>query len=282
MVDRFVAFGHALNQEDPTRPITFHGIENGGYCTKRDDIQIVNLHYPPRDQLADWRKTFGGRPVILGEFYAGEGVRCDQSRNPDPAAAGEAEDIMAKYYADEINYAKGRDLPGIMVHNLMQQGFFCPSSREKLGPWADRFKDPLTQYTSFWWGETVRADWPAESGEGFRPRMVSCVWGPINFFDPKRVERTPNKVFDAIAGAFRPMPPLAATLPPEVVVEVPGGAGVNVMMAPLDGQPGGPVGVKADANGRAWFALDLPGRYRVTAEVEGRVLAAAVATKASP
>jgi len=270
-LDTFIGFQSLIQSVDLSgRPVNSHG--NQAYRTDTR-FQVVSMHYPYLPLLDNWQTVYGGRPVQLGEFYAGESTRCDMSRSTNSETAASAETTMADNYTYQINYARNRNLPSIGMHNLLQQGFFCSASLDKMGPWSDIFHQPLSSYTDYWWDEYIPVIWPSQSGIGYRPLNVSArSAGPINWFDPTRVESTPNKVFDAAKNSFRSMPALKSTLPPEVIVTVINGANVNVFVTPLDNQPVSPFGVKADSAGKAWIVIKMAGRYRVSAIVNGQTL----------
>jgi hypothetical protein len=121
--------------------------------------------------------------------------------------------------------------------------------------------------------------WPAQSGFDARidpfGRGTQEAWGKaalyLNWCDPSQpvCRPTPTAVwwnarYEDLTG--RKVGPLAATRVPEVIVAVhscnePVSEGY-VVVEPLQGQALEPYGVMLDPDGRAWFVLPEPGRYR--------------------
>ncbi|MBM4083976.1 MAG: hypothetical protein FJ272_04225, partial [Planctomycetes bacterium] len=277
MVDRFVAFGRALNEEDPTRPVTFHGVENGGYCSLRDDIQIINLHYPGDPKVKDWRKQWGGRPCVNGEFqnypvlFAMSG--------PEAAKSAEAVDQMCKHVAHWTAYYREIQLSGALHFLPYMVGLFTTADRSLMGPWGDLLPDPAKfQAVKEGWmkgsvhiSATAPIPWPSLSGPGIKCERLLTGTGNrslINWFDPQRPVITPNKTYDAFAGCWDKMPPLNPERAAEAIVTVTRAAkplaNAAVLARPLDGQSTHPMGVMSDPAGTAWFVFQEPGRYEIT------------------
>jgi hypothetical protein len=278
MVDRFVAFGRAVNEEDPTRAVTFHGVENGGYCTKRNDVQIVNLHYPNDEKLKDWKKKWGGRPCVNGEFqnypvlFAMSG--------PDAAKSAEAVEQMCKYIAHWTTYYRQIELSGALHFLPYMVGLFTTADRSLMGPWGDLLPDParLPAVKEGWMkgsvhlSATVPIPWPSLSGPGIKCECLLTGSGNrsiINWFDPDRPSITPNKAYDALARCWEKIPPLNPERASEVIVTVTDSSkqklqNAAVIVRPLDNQATNPIGVMTDPNGTAWFVFQEPGRYEIS------------------
>lgn len=278
-VDRFVAFGAALNDEDPTRPITFHGMGNGGYCTTRDDIQIVNLHYPSGARLQGWKEKWGGRPCINGEFQA-IGLPFDLS-GPDPKKSAEAVDQMCEYIRGWTSYYEEIQLSGALNFVPYKSGLFTTANRSLMGPWGDLLPDPTTAPLikegqgagNVALAVMVPISWPSLSGPGIKCERLVTGSGSvnrslINWFDPLRPAITPNKAYQAFAENWGKMPALPERRVPEVIVEVtrPGEpvAGLPVVVRPIGAGLPVPRGAITDPNGRAWLVLQEAGAYEIS------------------
>ena len=277
MVDRFVAFGKALNEEDPTRPITFHGVENGRYCTKRDDIEIVNLHYPGSDRVSDWNEKWGGRPCINGEFQNYPVLFA--MTGPDAQKSAEAVDKMCEYVKSWTSYYDEIELSGALNFLPYMCGLFTTADRSLMGPWGDLLPDPATKKpaASGWrkgsvgLSEWVPISWPSLSGPGIkceRLRVGSGHLSMINWFDPSRPSITPNKAYQAFADYWHKMPPLNSRRAPEVIVTVTRGgepvAGLPVIAR--SAMMGGPTprGAITDPDGAAWLIFQDAGDYAIS------------------
>jgi hypothetical protein len=150
---------------------------------------------------------------------------------------------------------------------------FCTSDPKKMGPWAKELLAGPGSYNPNRWylphsrGATIDIPWPAHSGRGVRvPWLYTGTQaGNINFFDPSRVEFTPNDVYDAFKNAFLPMPPIEGTLGGEIIVTAPTENAVWPIWAtrPNDAAL---LGVLPDAKGRAWFVLNDIGPVTFTAD----------------
>ena len=276
MVDRFVGFGRALNEEDPTRPVTFHGVENGGYCTKRDDIQVVNLHYPPKGRVKEWKHKWDGRPCIDGEFqnypvlFAMSG--------PDAQKSGEAVDKMCEYVKSWTSYYDEIELSGALNFLPYLCGLFTTADRSLMGPWGDLLPDPGTapvsksgwRKGSVGMGVWVPITWPSRSGPGVKCERLRTGSGNrslINWFDPSRASVTPNKAYQAFADCWRKMPRLEARRAPEVIVRVTRAGkpvvGLPVMATPTSEATPAPRGAVTDPQGAAWIVFQQAGPYEI-------------------
>ena len=276
MVDRFVAFGEEVKREDPTRPVTFHGVENGGYCTGRDDIQVVNLHYPADDRVKGWKMKWGGRPCINGEFqnypvlFAMSG--------PDAQGSAEAVDRMCEYVKSWTSYYDEIELSGALNFLPYMCGLFATADRSLMGPWGDLLPDPATApvTTSGWRkgsvgiGADVAIVWPSLSGPGIKCERLRTGSGNrslVNWFDPSRPSITPNKAYQAFADCWHKMPKLEARRAPELIVRVTRAGkpvvGRVVTVTPMaEGTPA-PRGAVTDPQGTAWILFQQAGPYEI-------------------
>jgi len=279
MVDRFVSFGAAVNDEDPTRPVTFHGVENGGYCTRRGDIQIVNLHYPSDERMRGWRERWGGRATVNGEFqnypvlFAMSG--------PDAEQSAVAVGSMCEYIQHWTSYHREIGLSGALFFLPYITGLVCTEDRSLMGPWGDRLPDPSTQTAikdgwmagSISVGAKVPITWPSLSGPGIKCEELVTGTGNrsvINWFDATRPAFTPNRTYSALAEHWDHMPPLESRRVPELIVTVTRDgkpvSGVPVLARPLaEGMPA-PRGTVTDPQGTAWLVFQQAGSYEVTAQ----------------
>ena len=125
----------------------------------------------------------------------------------------------------------------------------------------------------------AQISWPAHSGRDARidpfGRGTKEAWGKtqlyLNWCDPDQPVAQPTATHHWSRALFRrwtgrDVGPLAQQRVPEVLVQVGRDgrpvAGALVFVEALEGQALRPWGVRADAGGNSWFALDEPGRYR--------------------
>ncbi len=279
MLDRFVAFGAALTEEDPTRPVTFHGIENGGYCTRREDIGIVNLHYPSDGQMRGWRERWGVRATMNGEFQSYPILFAMSA--PDAKEASRATDRMCDYIRGWTAYYREIELSGALFFLPYITGLVCTSDRSLMGPWGDLLPDPASQEAigegwmagSISISATVPIQWPSVSGPGIKCEQLVTGTGNrslINWSDPERPAFTPNRAYETLAREWDPMPALESRRAPELIVEVTRGGepvpGVPVLAEPLaEGVPA-PRGAVTDPQGTAWLVFEQAGDYEIVAE----------------
>jgi len=118
--------------------------------------------------------------------------------------------------------------------------------------------------------------WPSRSGTGQHAQNTvtgGLAWGPrefVNLHDPGRPAVTPRPVAAAMREASRrylghEVPPVTLTRPEVIVTVTSGGepvADAYVLAVLLEGAPVPPAAVRTDRDGRAWFSLREPGRYR--------------------
>ncbi len=279
MLDRFLDFGDVVRQVDPTRPVTYHGSENGHHATQNPRLEIVNLHYPGDDKAVGWREKWGGRPCIDGEFQNYPPLFLMSTNNRQVAAENMRE--LQGWIERKWRHYREQDIAGSLYFLPYMAGLVSTARAEWMGPWGDLLGDlekaPVTE--SGWakgqarMAANVPIQWPSLSGPGIKCEQLTTGLGHlslINWFDPARPEATPTPVAETIRDCWEPMPALAAETPPEAIVSVTEGggprAGVAVIAFPVEDQPVSPVGAITDPAGTAWLVLPAAGRYRLVCE----------------
>ena len=276
MLDRFIAFGDVVKATDPTRPITFHGSENGRHATRDPRIDIVNLHYPPNDRVEGWREKWGGRPCIDGEFqnYPLLFHRCHKDRK----VAAEHLAKLQTWIEEKWAAYREAKIAGSFYFLPYMAALSSTARPEWMGPWGDLLP-PLAnaKMVENGWGKGratvstwVPIGWPSLSGPGIKCERLVTGTGHrslINWFDPKRPVATPTPVYATLRKSWEAMPPLRADKAPEVIVTVTRAGkpvpGAAVLATPLDGQCTAPLGALTDPAGTAWIVFRQPGRYRL-------------------
>ena len=245
-----------------------------------DRSRLVEVTYndaPPEVlELIDVYRLFAGLPQIEASIK-----KIRESGLPvKPIRVGEA-GIFAKgsWGYDEqppmlpgwLNFIK--TLPGRNIHGL--QTFFLTDMDYR----GFTFQVPgmLSQPLN------PKITWPSQSGADARVdpfgEGTQQAWGKaavyVNWCDPTLPVSKPTalrawwkNMFHELAG--EDVGPLSKTRVPEVIITVlaaPGKPvpGAMVFVSPLENQAVVPYGVKADADGNAWFVLPEEGRYRFTA-----------------
>lgn len=279
MLDRFLDFGDVVKQVDPTRPVTYHGSENGRHATRNPRIEIVNLHYPGNDKVVGWREKWGGRPCIDGEFQNYPPTFL--MSNNDRQVAAENLRGLQEWIESKWKHYREQDIAGSLYFLPYFVGLVSTARAEWMGPWGDLLGDLETApVTESGWAKgqaqlstDVPIHWPSLSGPGIKCEQLRTGLGHlslINWFDPKRPEATPTPVAETIRDCWEPMPALAGETAPEVIVSVTQGgkprAGVAVIAFPTADQAVSAVGAVADPAGTAWLVLPAAGRYRLLCE----------------
>jgi hypothetical protein len=199
-----------------------------------------------RSSYEGWAKnltTFQGEPVPLinKEIW----YKSDWQNPPSPEA-------VARATGDAIDYLNEQGLPGFILYS--QQAF--------------RSRPPVPQPVV----------WPSRSGEGQHAEDTRTGGHPwqmrefVNFHDAARPAVDPLPTAQAMREASRRYlgheVPVSRTRRPEVIVTVARDGqpmpDAYVYAVPVSGSIGAPVGMRADSNGTAWFALRDPGTYRFT------------------
>lgn len=276
MLNRFLAFGDAVKQVDPTRPITYHGSANGGYADQTERLEIVNLHYPSNDKVKGWKERWGGRPCIDGEFqnYPPLFLMCHKDRQ----VAAENMRKLQRWIESKWRYYRDVKLSGAFYFLPYMAGLVSTARPEWMGPWGDLMPDlEKAEVVASGWrkgtaklGASVPISWPSLSGPGIKCERLQTDLGHrslINWFDPQRPVATLTPVADTIRRCWQSMPPLRGDTAPEVIVAVRRdgrpAAGVPVLAVPGEGQPVPIVGAVTDPAGTAWLVLKAEGRYGI-------------------
>jgi hypothetical protein len=245
------------------------------HATAWDDrFPVCDFHdydlYPAR--MKEWAEVAGPnhKPMIMGEYWNPDVATAMSSS--DPLQARGAEGVMAKWLKRTIHDYVAAGAAGVMPYTFRSNSaLFCSARAKTMGPWADLIKGKGSAI--------VYVPWPSLSGTGgWRNEKICQVWymGNINYFDPARPVCTPTKAFYAYKEAFRPMPLGPIVRPPELIVGVRSQgkpvSGVNVFVSPKSGESLSLTGVRADADGKAWFILSEPGTYNISLEVNGKTI----------
>jgi hypothetical protein len=277
LLNRFLDFGDAIKQVDPTRPVTYHGSASGGYADGNPRLEIVNLHYPYDTTVANWRKKWGGRPCIDGEFQNYPPLFLMSTNNREVAAENMRK--LQDWIEAKWKYYAKIELPGAFYFLPYMAGLVSTAKPEWMGPWGDLLGDPekAAVVESGWakgqaiMSAAVPIEWPSLSGPGIKCEQLVTGLGHlslINWFDSSRPEATPTPVAETIARCWRPMPQLRQDTAPEVIVTVTRGgkplSGVTVLAIPQSDQPTPIVGAVTDPAGTAWLVLQADGAYKIT------------------
>lgn len=211
----------------------------------------ANYHYPDfnvAEWVRDWQRVYEWRPAVFGEtLYYSYGA-WDNWIGPTPAQ-------VAK------KAARVREI-GALYRRLGVPGQIY------MGPSSDGYVERKEDGSGSPWGKLdkrvkwLRIPWPSVSGRGPRT-LATRVGNPMsgndamNWFDETLPSHVRNAVSDAYRDTLVPQPPLETGCDAEMIVEtVPNGEVWCVATT-----TGERYGVRADADGRAWFDLGSPGRY---------------------
>ena len=232
----------------------------------------ANYHYPDFNvdkQVRNWRKTYEWRPVVFGEtLYCSYGA-FDQNVGaiPDKVAR------KARKVRDVAGLYRRLGVPAPIFMGLGSDGFVQRDDTGKGNPFglterehAAYAKDGTLPKgmgpRDYPWMEIA---WPSESGRGLRPFasrlsfwFYTCEL--INAYNPRFPAVTRNAVAKAYRDLLLPQPPLRSGTDAEVIVA--GAApGEDVWATCPDGSV---LGMRADADGKAWFREIDPGDYVFT------------------
>lgn len=233
----------------------------------------ANYHYPDfnvESQVVNWRKTYEWRPAVFGEtLYCSYG-QWDGWPGPIPSQVAKKADKVRRI----VSAYREEEIPCAIYMGVGLDSYAQADETGKGNPWGitksqkDAFaKDgtpiPGLGPREFPWAE-IR--WPSQSGRGLRPaaqRMdfwfYTCEL--INAYDPKRPTVTRNAVAKAYRETLLPQPALRNGPDAEVLVK--GAAPYEDVWA--TGPDGSVLGVRADADGTAWFREIAPGDYAFAA-----------------
>ena len=232
----------------------------------------ANYHYPDFNvdkQVRNWRKTYEWRPVVFGEtLYCSYG-QWDGWPGPVPKQvqmkAEKVRRVVAAYREEEIPAAiyMGIGLDGYAVEDDTGTGNpYGITQSAKRAYEKDGTLPKGMGPRDYPWMEIA---WPSESGRGLRPFasrlsfwFYTCEL--INAYNPRFPAVTRNAVAKAYRDLLLPQPPLRSGTDAEVIVA--GAApGEDVWATCPDGSV---LGMRADADGKAWFSEIDPGDYVFT------------------
>jgi hypothetical protein len=296
-------FGCKLYNYDPTKPLMV-----GEICVEPGEQMQSPSFYDALLQPWKWKHSDGpgapARQVKSAPLYHGDWPPNDSY------------DLL-RFYADWwwqriADTAPGRfglSLAGVSVLDLHSYGWMGPDDYDnpasyRQGPWGFAVKDDsgLGRF------ERARVPWPAASGPDPKPEFIlkGGFYGPINWFDPTKPQYFTNLLSDRLKRVFREYtppvgedsPPFATPRVPEFVISLRVGeaaallaghvrgeavASWPVFCEPVAGQPVEGLAVATDDDGRAWFVVPEPGRYRLSARVEagGKTYGAATIIEAT-
>ncbi len=268
-VKLFVHLEKMLEKEMPGVVLTEQG------NNWRKEFKTFDVHYAMGKALENWQ-TRGDRPLINGEWSIYEGGYFDMNHK-DKAVAAKGMKTAAEGYEKEIRNEKANGVAGTFPFPAYYLSYFCTSDKKFMGPWAEEISKievgyiPGRWYLPYYVNYETKVDWPALSGNGMRidTTLAGTQADNINWFDPTRVEATPNDVYYAFQRAFDPMPPLRQFISPEAIVTKPKGQADYPVWSQKQGETA-LVGVLPDAEGRAWFEFPSAGAYRLMrAEASG-------------
>ena len=281
---------HRIHQmckdEDPSRLV---GPQGSPWLAKCDEYGIPykadlwDVHPYGKPLMKDVRRIMetcgyvGEQPWMLGEVSPLNSDTGWGMPGFTEAQRGKAWEtyhrVVASFWAESALDAHRQGGVGFMVLTLPARGWVGPVTPETYdgGPWGFLEKK---------YSRVVPVEWPSESGPDAKHRRfkTAAYYGNINWWDPARktfglnvVSMELKKAYARIAGGN--LPPLREERRPEAIVTVRGEAGPvadrYVLMTPLQPGPSEPIGVRADAEGRAWFVLPSAGRYRLSLAHEG-------------
>lgn len=277
-----------MKRLDPGLVLTRDGdVGTWGHAGRwREDppCDTANYHYPDfnvNSWVRDWQKVYDWRPAVFGEtLYCSYGAWDNWIGAIPSQVAKKAARVrhIASLY-------RRLGVPGQIYMGLSGDGFIQRDDTGKGDPrgvtesqyqaWkATGTLPPGQAADQYPW---FRIPWPALSGSEARPiarNVVRNIYGHdnLNFYDARYPSHVRNAVNDAYRDCLAPQPPLRVGSDAEVVIEAYPFA--EVWAVSPDGAR--ELGVRADANGRAWFRFLVPGLWRFSCG------AAAAALELSP
>ena len=222
-----------------------------------------------KEQVLNWRRTYEWRPVVFGETLYGSYCGWDGWIGPIPSQvqkkAEKVRRIVGIYRDEEIPAAvyMGIAMDCYAVEDETGKGnpFGITASARKAYEKDGTLPAGLTA-DEYPWG---LIDWPSMSGRGLRhPGMRRHYWyytcELFNAYDPKWPTHVRNAVADAYRETLLKQPALRNGADAEALVT---GAkpGEPVWATCPDGSV---LGMRADADGKAWFREIDPGGYVFT------------------
>lgn len=215
----------------------------------------ANYHYPDfnvADYVKNWQKVYEWRPAVFGEtLYYSYGA-WDNWIGPEPGQvakkAARVREIAALY--------RRLGVPGQIYMGPSLDGYVERKADGSGSPWGRL--DSRVKW--------LRIPWPATSGRG--PRTFATKVGnpmngnaAMNWFEASLPSHVRNAVSDAYRETLIPQPALETGCDAEVIVDT----AANGEVWSVSAATGERYGVRADAEGRAWFDFTFPGKYRFEA-----------------
>lgn len=211
----------------------------------------ANYHYPDfnvANFVVNWQKVYEWRPAVFGEtLYYSYGA-WDNWIGPEP---GQVAKKAARVREIGALYRK-LGIPAQIYMGPSNDGYVERRPDGSGSPWGRLDKRV----------KWLRIGWPALSGRGprtFAAHVANPMGGneAMNWFEPSLPSHVRNAVSDAYRDTLVPQAPLETGSDAEVIVETTPGCDVWSVAATT----GVKYGVRADANGRAWFDFTFPGKY---------------------
>jgi hypothetical protein len=259
----------AVKAMDPTRPIVNNGDSVFALHNYWKDprVDTIDGHYVNISYFADWKKRFG-KPCTTGEESLG-GPFAWTYQHPVMGMVQKGEDARA-YFWNNINAAANYIGARIQAWKKLELAGVCPFSFQL------RYNPFLLAYPGVHYGgATPDVLWPAQAGEGTKPKSYGYdYYYSYNFYDPN-APRVYLRTFNTVRDNFNEVPKLQPRLSPEVVIELVDADGrpirdQMVWLVPTD-QPGSPYGIPTDPSGKAWFwCKSGPGKYTVYTQMDGK------------
>jgi len=231
----------------------------------------ANYHYPDfnvETWVHDWQQVYDWRPAVFGEtLYCSYGA-WDNWIGAIPEQVAK----KARHVRRIATLYRELGVPGQIYMGLASDGFVGRDETGRGNPYGIResayrawrktgvLPAGLTDAEFPW----CRVAWPALSGREARPIAVRATGNgftyghdAINVYNPRFPSHVRNAVNDAYRASLLPQPPLRAGSDAEAIVKTAPGA--CAWAASADGVHR--LGVRADAQGRAWFRFLVPGRW---------------------
>jgi len=257
----FLAMEKIMHEEMPNVVLTEQG------NNWRKEFATADVHYSGGVAFKDWKKR-GDKPLIHGEWCFYEGGYFEMNHSSDKAKARQAEKATAEHFERAIKEEIANGVAGTMPFPAFFIYSFCTADESLMGPWAKEILADKPYFDANRWympharGTMVPITWPAFSGKGVKMKQTytGSQGDNINFWEPTRKEYTPNAVHGAFKRAFTPMPPVKATMIPEVIVTVKPENAAYPVLVKRDGDST-LMGVLPDKDGKAWFELPADGPY---------------------
>jgi len=258
---------------DPTRPVDHQGSPLTS-AAKKFGVDIVpdiyNIH-PYADPITldvdkfSKRHFYSGQPIFIGELFNDypkiNFTPADMAQRPKEV--WEKTQSFTEYWHRNILAAKKAGYAGTVLLSLAHSAFWgYIDDKHWVGSPFGRTQGDIS------------VPWPSLSGPDPKIAIYTdwIPWDNLNWFDTTRPVFTPTHVFNRVRDAYRQinggdLPALPNTRNPELIVTLrykskPLPEAV-VYLIPADSQPVLPVGVRTDAEGKAWFQADTPGRYNL-------------------